>query len=52
MIFAIFSVWAVQFSNYDPAEIDSLWTSKRKAKKRADELGGGYDVVRFPISHL
>lgn len=31
-------VWAVVFSNYSPAEIDSLWTTEEEASKRRDEL--------------
>lgn len=32
------TVYAIQWSNYDPPEIDSLWTTRERAQERCDEL--------------
>lgn len=32
------TLYAVQFSNYSPAEIDSTWTTEARAVERRDEL--------------
>lgn len=32
------TVWVVVYSNYEPAEVDSLWTTEAEAAKRRDEL--------------
>jgi NTP pyrophosphatase (non-canonical NTP hydrolase) len=37
-------LWDVRFGNYEPAEVDSTHNSKEKARKRADELGGMWEV--------
>ncbi len=42
-------VYAVVFSNYEPAEVNSLWWSKAKAAKRAEELGDMWEVVRWTV---
>jgi hypothetical protein len=48
------AVYAVVFSNYEPAETDSLWRDKAKAEARADELNSGkttgWDVVKWTLS--
>lgn len=51
------TVYAVQFSNYDPAEINSLWLDKEKAEARVEELstgqgegGWGWDVVEWKLA--
>lgn len=31
------------FSNYEPAEVDSTWTTKEKAEERAEQLNENYD---------
>lgn len=43
------SVWAVVFSNYEPAEVDSLWTTEDRARERADELGDGWTVTEWEV---
>ena len=43
-------IWAVIFSNYEPTETDSLWTTKERAEERADELGDGWRVVAWAVS--
>ena len=43
------TVYAVQFSKYDPAEIDSLWWNKRRAEQRAEELGGAWTVAEMVV---
>lgn len=37
-------VFAVINGNYFPREVDSLWTTREGARKRADHLGGMWDV--------
>jgi hypothetical protein len=34
-------VYAVEWGNEFPAEIDSLWTTREEAQKHADELNDG-----------
>lgn len=29
------TVWVVMYSNYDPAEVDSIWATKERAEERA-----------------
>lgn len=41
------TVWAVVYSNYDPAEVDSLWVSQALAEKHADTLGDDWRVVAW-----
>lgn len=43
-------VWAVIFSNYEPVETDSLWTTEERAEERAEELGDGWRVVSWLVS--
>lgn len=35
-------VFMVRYANYDPPEVDSLWTTAEEAQKRADELDEQY----------
>jgi hypothetical protein len=46
-------VYVVKFSNYHPAEIDSIWSTKENALARADELnafaGGDWRVEEWPL---
>lgn len=44
-------VYAVQFGNYDPAEVDSIWDCRACAEKRASELGGMWEVSVFDVLH-
>jgi hypothetical protein len=37
------TIFVVRFSNYYPAEIDSIWRTRREAQRRADELGDDGD---------
>ncbi len=43
------TVWAVVYSNYDPAEVDSLWVSQALAEKQADTLGDDWRVVAWKV---
>lgn len=45
-------VYAVQFSNYEPAEIDSIWWSYSQAKSRAEELGDMWKVVPMVVQGM
>jgi hypothetical protein len=43
------SVWALVYSNYEPAEVDSLWATEELARKREAKLGeaaGGSSMWR------
>lgn len=42
-------VWAVVFSNYEPAEVDSLWAVEELAETRAGQLDHGWEVVRMYV---
>jgi hypothetical protein len=42
-------VYAVVFSNYDPDEIDTLWTRWVDAQERANSLTGTWQVRRMNI---
>lgn len=46
---APFPVWAVVFSNYDPAEVDSLWSTPERAEAEADAKGGAWHVQRWLV---
>jgi len=37
-------VWAVVYSNYEPAEVHSLWTSEGLARDEATRLGGMWAI--------
>jgi hypothetical protein len=37
-------VWSVVYSNYEPAEVHSLWSSKEGAESQADVLDGPWEV--------
>lgn len=43
------TVWAVVFSNYEPPEVDSLWTTEARAEERAEELGAGWGVTGWDV---
>ena len=40
-------VGVVRYGNYEPAEVDSIWTTEEAAKKRCNDLGGMWDVVSW-----
>lgn len=40
------SVWAVQYSNYMPAEIEAIFTTQSEAEKYTDSLGDSMWEVR------
>jgi len=42
-------VYVVRYSNYEPAEVDSLWESLADAERRADACGDGWCVEQWPI---
>lgn len=42
-------VWAVVYSNYEPAEVDSLWATQELAEKRAAKLEGMWDVTEWTV---
>ena len=42
-------VWAVVFGNYEPPEIDSLWTTEARAEERAQELNRESDNPRWGV---
>lgn len=42
-------VWAVVYSNYFPAEVDSLWKTKEKAEERAEELQGEWHAQEWEV---
>jgi hypothetical protein len=35
-------VWAVVYGNYEPYEVNSLWTTEELARRRAGNLGGTF----------
>ena len=41
----VFVVFAVVYSNYEPAEVDSLHLKQENAQKRADELNSAKDAT-------
>lgn len=44
------TIYAVQFGNYSPPEIDSLWTTFAEARRRADGLRDSmWEVVSMPV---
>jgi hypothetical protein len=43
-------VWIVRFSNYEPPEIDSIWTSLEEAVRRLDELDGDWGVTPWTLN--
>ena len=45
-------VYAVQFGNYSPAEIDTLWGDLAGAKARRDELNAGSGSQRTTDSRM
>lgn len=43
-------VYAVQFGNYDPPEVDSIWDCRECAEKRANDiLSGQWRVAEFDV---
>lgn len=44
------TVWAVIFSNYEPTEVDSIWSTKERAEERAEELDDGmWRVIAWEV---
>ena len=43
------TIYVVAYSNYVPAEVDSLWYTEAKADKRAEELGDPWEVSKWQI---
>lgn len=43
-------VFAVVYSNYDPAEVDSLWTTETEANKRRAELNAETDTGIWKVT--
>ncbi len=43
------TIYVVAYSNYQPAEVDSVWFSEAKAKMRAEELGDPWEVAKWKI---
>lgn len=44
-----YRVYAVEWGNEFPAEIDSLWTTREEAERRVEELGGRWDVSEWTV---
>jgi len=44
------AVFAVVFSNYQPFEIDSLWTTKELAESRRNQLGDMWGVQEMTVN--
>jgi len=44
------TVYAVVYSNYSPAEMDSLWRLREKAEARARELGSPWAVEMWTVA--
>lgn len=44
------TVYAVVFSNYYPAEVDSLWRRRGDAEARAEELNASSDTRGWDVS--
>jgi hypothetical protein len=42
-------VYAVVYSNYSPAEIDSLWARREDAEAHAESLDGPWDVQEWTV---
>lgn len=42
-------VYAVIYGNYEPAEVDSLWSTRERADERAAELGEGWTTVNWQV---
>ncbi len=43
-------VWAVVYSNYEPTEVDSLWSTEALARRCMDEKKEhGWNVVRWRV---
>jgi hypothetical protein len=42
-------VFAVVYSNYEPTEVESLWSTSEKADKRVEVLGSPWNVVEMKI---
>ena len=42
-------VWIVRYSNYEPAEVDSIWLVEDLAKKRRDSLNEEYESLMWEI---
>jgi len=42
-------VWAVIFSNYEPAEVAAIYGNEAAASKHAEALGGDWAVVRWTV---
>jgi len=42
-------MWVVRFSNYHPAEIDSMHKSREEAEKRRDELNEEGDTSMWEV---
>jgi hypothetical protein len=38
-------VWIVKWDSYRPVEVDSIWEEEADARKRADKLGGSWEVA-------
>jgi len=43
------TAWVVVFSNYYPAEVDSIWKTKELAEQKADELQGDWHVQEWTV---
>ena len=43
------SVWAVVFSNYEPAETHSVWATKELAEEQAEKLDGPWGVEEWSV---
>ena len=43
------SVWAVVFSNYEPAEVASLWATEKLAEVEAARLDGPWEVMEMTV---
>jgi len=43
------AVFAVEWGNGFPAEIDSLWTTEEEAQKRAEEMSESWRVTRWTL---
>lgn len=44
------TVWAVQYSNYEPMEIDSLWSTQELAEKYAEKLNDATDSPLWDVT--
>ena len=44
--------WMVVFSNYDPFEVDTIWSTRELAEKRADKLNDLNDESPWTIQKM